>query len=293
MATRFEARDWAVAIAMNLVWGLNIVAIKVSVNEVPPFTAAFLRQAIVLVACLPWMAVVPGRMRELALLSAVIGGLFFAITNISVAITSNVAALAIANLLGAPFSLLLAVAFLKERVGIIRVAGVALAVSGCAMLVFDPGVAREIPGLLLTACASFLWAVGSLIQRRLVGVSVPNMYAWVGLGGVILLGPAALVLEPDAMRGVAAIPPTALLAIVFSALCSTLIGAGGMAWLLQRHPIADVIPLTLASPVIAVAAASIAFGNPLTPAMILGGVVALAGVAIVTTRTARAGERQG
>lgn len=290
---RFGPRDIAMAVAINLVWGLNIVAIKMSVTLVPPYTAAFLRQAMVLLVCLPWMTVVPGRMREMLTLAAVIGGVFFAITNLSIAITENVAALAIANLLGAPFALLLAVVFLKERIGVVRVAGVALAVGGCAMLVFDPGIGREVPGLLLTVCASFLWAVGSLIQRRLIGVSVPNMYAWVGLGGVIVLGPLALLLEPQAMRGLVTIPTAAFGWIAFSALGSTLIGAGGMAWLLQRHPVSTVIPLTIASPVVGVVAASVAFGNPITPVMMLGGVVALAGVAIVTTRTARAGERAG
>jgi O-acetylserine/cysteine efflux transporter len=42
--------------------------------------------------------------------------------------------------------------------------------------------------------------------------------------------------------------------------------------------------------VISVIAASVWFGTPLTPVMIAGGVIVLAGVAIVTLRTAQAGE---
>lgn len=289
--SRFGPRDVAVAVAINLVWGLNIIAIKLSVVAVPPYTAAFLRQAIVLLACVPWLRVVPGRMRDLAVLAVVIGGAFFAITNLAVSVAHNMAVLAIGNLLGAPFALLLAVVFLGERIGWIRIAGVGLAVGGCAFLAFDPAAAREIPALLILAVASFVWAVGSLLQRRLIGVSVPVMYAWVGLGGVLTLGPLALALEPNAMTGVTHVPPHALFAIAFSGLGSTLIGSGGMAWLLQRHPVTTVIPVTLAAPVIAVVASSLVFGNPLTPVMILGGSIALAGVAIVTMRTAAAGEK--
>lgn len=285
---RFGPRDLAVALAINLVWGLNIIAVKMSVNLVPPFTAALLRQAMVLVVCLPWLRIMPGRMRDLIALSMVIGGAFFAIINLSLVVTENVGALAIAGQLGAPFSLILAIIFLGERIGRVRVAGMALAMGGCGMLVFDPSAAKEVPGLLLTVLASLLWATGSLLQRRLIGVGIPTMYAWVGLGGTIVLAPLALVFEGPVMTGAVTIPPVAFGWIAFSALGSTLIGSGGMAWLLQRHPVTTVIPVTLGAPVIGVVAASLVFGNPLTPVMVLGGVVALAGVAIVTMRTAGA-----
>jgi O-acetylserine/cysteine efflux transporter len=288
---RFEPVDLLVAFAINLVWGLNIVAVKLTTDLVPPFTGALLRQAMVLLVCLPWLRVVPGRMLELGALAAVIGGIFFAVVNLSTAVTTNVGALAIASLLGAPFSLLLAIAFLGERIGRIRVAGIALAIGGCCVLVFDPSAAREVPGLLLTTLASMLWAAGSLIQRRLTGVPVPVIYAWVGLGGILVLGPLALIFESSSMRGETVIPPIAFGWIAFSALGSTLIGSGGMAWLLQRHPITTVIPVTLAAPIIGVVASSIVFGIPLTPVMVLGGAIALAGVAIVTMRTAAAGEK--
>jgi O-acetylserine/cysteine efflux transporter len=289
--SRFGPRDIVVAVAINLVWGLNIIAVKLSVDLVPPFTAALLRQAIVLLVCLPWLRVVPGRMRELIALSMVIGGSFFAVVNLSMAVSENVGALAIAAQLGAPFSLILAIVFLKERIGMTRVVGMGLAMGGCVILVFDPAAARELPGLLLTVLASMLWAIGSLLQRRLTGVSVPTMYAWIGLGGIFVLGPLAFILERPVMTGLVAIPPLAFVWITASALGSTLVGSGGMAWLLQRHPVTTIIPLTLGAPVIGVVAAAIIFGNPLTPVMVLGGAVAMAGVAIVTMRTASAGAR--
>lgn len=290
---RFGPRDVFVAVAINLVWGFNIIAVKLSVQLVPPITAALLRQAIVLLVCLPWLKIVPGKMRLIIALGLVTGGAFFAVTNLSMAVTDNVGALAIAGQLGAPFSLILAVVFLKERIGLPRIAGMALAMAGCGLLVFDPAVTREVPGLLLTVLASLLWAVGSLFQRQLVGVAVPTMYGWIGLGGVIVLGPLALAFEGPTMRGEVAIPPIAFLWITLSALGSTLIGSGGMAWLLQRHPVSTVIPMTLGTPIIAVGASALVFGNAITPIMVVGGAVALAGVIIVTTRSASNGAKPG
>lgn len=287
---KFTGYDILVAIAMNVMWGLNLIAVKMGVDLVSPLTAGWLRQVMVLLICLPALRIVEGRMRELILLGALAGGAFYIVVNISMAVSTNVSALAIAGQLGAPFSLVLAVIFLGERIHKYRIAGMTLAFAGVVLLVFDPHAVDERLGLALTALASFIWAVCSLIQRRLIGVPVLTIYAWVGLVGTLVLLPVALIAEPAGMASVSDLPLSTLGWILFSALGSTVIGQGAMSLLLQRHPVSAVVPLTLPTPVISVIAASVWFGTPLTPVMIAGGVIVLAGVAIVTLRTAQAGE---
>lgn len=283
-------RDIAVAVVMNLLWGMNIIAVKMSVTEIPPLTAAFLRQSIVLVVCLSWLRIVPGRMRELLGIGVLTGGIYFLVINLSMKVATNVSALAIAGQLGVPFSMLLAVVILKERIHKYRIAGVALSLLGVGILVFDPAVANEMPGIALTALGSAIWACSSLIQRNLKGVPVLTIYAWIGLLGAAILAPVVAVFEPEGMRSIPHIPLHSFAWVAFSAIGSTLIGHGSMSWLLQRHPIASVTPLTLAAPVLSVLFASLFLRTPLTPLMILGGIVALTGVAIVTIRSAKAGE---
>lgn len=280
-------RDLLVVIAINLAWGLNIVAIKLAVTAIPPFATGALRMLVVLAVCAPFLRIVPGRMRALLAVGLVSGGLFLIPVNLSLRVSDNISALAIAGQLGVPFSLLLGVVFLKERIAWPRLIGIALSFGGVVLLVFDPAVASEVPGLLLTTLGTLIFAVGSLLQRRLAGVPVLTIYAWIGLIGAITLFPLSLLFEPGAIANL----PDARLGsfgyIVFAALGSTVIGQGGMAWLLQRHPIATVLPLTLGSPVIAVLASSYAFGTVLTPLMIIGGIIAMSGVAIITLRSAR------
>lgn len=290
--SRLGPRDLGVAVLMNLLWGLNIIAVKLAVDAVEPLTAAFLRQTIVLAVCGSWLRIVPGRMKELIALGLMTGAAFFLVVNLSLSVASNVSALAIAGQLGVPFSMLLAVVFLKERIQKYRIAGVILSMLGVGILMFDPRIVNELPGIALTALASFIWAASSLVQRNLSGVPILTMYAWIGFIGAAVLGPIALLFEPQGMAAIPQVPLKSFGWLAFSAIGSTIIGHGSMSWLLQRHPIATVTPLTLASPVISVIAASLFFGTPLTPLMILGGVVALTGVAIVTLRSARAGERK-
>jgi O-acetylserine/cysteine efflux transporter len=289
---KFGGYDVLVAIAMNVMWGLNLIAVKVGVDLVQPLTAAWLRQVMVLLICLPALRLIEGRMRELVVLGLLSGALFYIIVNISMAVSTNVSALAIAGQLGAPFSLILAVIFLRERIHKYRIAGMTLSFFGVVLLVFDPSAVDERLGLALTAVASLVWAICSLIQRRLIGVPVLTIYAWVGLVGAVVLGPIAFAAEPAAFSSIPDLPLSTFGWILFSALGSTVIGQGAMSILLQRHPVSTVVPLTLPTPVISVVAASYWFGTKMTPMMIAGGVVVLIGVAIVTLRTARAAEQR-
>lgn len=286
------ARDLGVVVAMNLLWGLNIIAVKTAVELMPPLTAGMLRQLIVLLVCAGALRIVPGRTAALALLGTLSGGVFFVFTNLSLSVSDNVGALAIAGQLGVPFSLLLAIVVLRERIHLPRMLGILLAFAGVALLVFDPAAAREGKGLALTAGGSFVWAVCSLLQRRLIGVPVLTMYAWVGLMGTLTLAAASLLFEPGALAAIPRLPIAVLGPIAFSAIGSTVLGQGAMVWLLQRHPVSTVTPLTLAAPVVSVFAASYWFGNPLTWPMLLGGAVAMLGVGIVTIRTAAKGNAQ-
>lgn len=278
-----------IAASMNILWGLNYIAVKIAVDMVAPLTAAFLRQALVLLVCGFWLRVIPGKMRALTALGMLSGGAFYVATNLSLAISANVGALAIASQLSVPFSLLLAIIVFGERIHLPRIAGIVLSFVGVVLLVFDPAAAREIPGLALTALASLIWAICSLIQRSLVGVPVLTIYAWIGLWGAIMLGGLGLLFEPTAMRAMPHMPIAALGAIAFSAIGSTVLGQGAMSWLLQRHPVSTVTPLTLAAPVISVFVAGWYFRTPTTMLMLLGGGIAMVGVAIVTIRTARVG----
>ncbi|QNA84055.1 DMT family transporter [Sphingomonas sp. So64.6b] len=286
----FGARDFAVVVIMNILWGFNIIAVKMAVTAIAPLTAGFLRQLIVLVVCGSALRIVPGKMRLLTILGILSGGLFYIVVNVSLAVSDNVGALAIAGQLGVPFSLLLAILVFRERIRWPRIAGIALSFGGVVLLVFDPDAAREVPGLMLTAVASFIWAICSLIQRYLIGVPVLTIYAWVGFWGSVTLGTLAWFVEPAAMRTISSLPLSTLGWVAFSAIGSTVIGQGSMSWLLQRHPISVVTPLTLAAPIVSVFAASWYFGTPLTMLMLTGGAVAMLGVAIVTIRTARAGD---
>lgn len=279
---RFGPADLAVVAAVNLAWGMNIIAVKATVGATAPFAAAAIRLIAVALLCAPWLRPPPGRAGALLLFGVVNGALFLWLMNTALAIAHNVGALAIAGQLSVPIAVVLGVLLLGERMRPVQAGGVALAFGGVALLVFDPRVLDDLPGMALMTGAATAWAVSSLIQRRLAGVPVPTLMGWTGLVGGAVLLPLSLATEPGVLAGLPALPPAAIGWFAFSILGATLAGQGGMAWLLGRHPVSAVLPLTLASPVVSVAAAHLVFGTPVTGLMIVGGLVALAGVLIVT-----------
>ncbi|OYY72321.1 DMT family transporter [Sphingomonas sp. 28-63-12] len=287
----FGARDLVVVVAMNILWGLNLIVVKISVDAISPLTAAFLRQAIVLLVCASALRIVPGKMRALTALGLLSGGAFYIATNLSLSVANNVGALAIAGQLGVPFSLLLTIIVFRERIHAPRITGIALSLAGVVILVFDPAATGEGLGLALTALASFIWAICSVIQRLLIGVRVLTIYAWIGLWGTAILGLTAWWREPAAMAALPVLPLHTLALVAFSAIGSTVLGQGAMSWLLQRHSVGVVTPLTLAAPVISVFTASWYFNTPVTAIMLVGGAMAMLGVAIVTVRTAQAASK--
>lgn len=286
--TRFGAFELLVALMINLLFAINLIAIKVVVEAAAPFSASALRMTIVFLLCAPALRFVKGKTIALAAYGAMNGGLFLLLLNVALNSADNVSALAIAGQLSVPFSLLLGVIIFGERLSPIRIGGIVLALAGVAVLSFDPAIAKELIGILLMVLAAFVWALGALLQRRLTGVSVLNTQAWNGLMGAAVLAPFALWFEPDVIRQLPDMPTTAQAWLAFSCIGSTIIGQGALAWLLQRHPISTVTPLMLLAPVMSAGIASIYFDTPITVAMIIGTSIAVAGVVIIALTAPKA-----
>lgn len=282
-----QARYIAFILMIDLLWAINMVAIKELVAVIPPLLAVTLRYVVLLVACAMHVRIVPGRMGLLLLAGLIGGAVQFGLGAYAFKITTNLSALAIAGQLGVPLSLILAVVIDGERIAWRRTLGIVLAIAGVMTLVFDPRIVDERLGVLLTFAASACWAVSTLLLKRLSGISVLTIYAWQALVSIPLLLLASLWLEPG---GVAALPqvPLGIFGwVVYSALAASLIGHGGLAWLVQRFPVTQITPFTLATPVLSVVVVVLWYGTPVTPLMWVGGCMTLAGVAIITLRTAR------
>lgn len=277
----------AFILLIDLLWAFNIVAIKEAVMVMAPLLTVALRYGVVLLVCASSVRIVPGRMGLIVLTGLITGALQFGLGAYSYQVATNLSALAIAGQLGVPLSLILAIVIDGERIAWRRTAGIVLAVAGVVLLVFDPRIVDERAAIFLTFGASLCWAVGNLFFRRLTGISVLTIYGWQAIISIPILLAASWFLEPGGIADLSQVKLPAFAWIVYSAIAASLVGHAGMSWLLQRYPVTLITPFTLPTPLLAVAFATLFYGTPVTPVMWVGGALTIAGVAIITLRSAR------
>jgi O-acetylserine/cysteine efflux transporter len=277
----------AFALAITVIWGFNVVAVKHTVDAIGPLTAVTLRYSILALVCLPWLRWQPGRMVALLSTGLFAGALFMGLGALSFAFAQNISAVSIVGQLGIPFSLILGVLVLKERIRWPRILAVALSVLGVVVMGFDPAIANESLAIWLMIASAVCWAVSNLMFRALADVPMMTTQAWLALVSLPVMAALAFVFEPASFASIGDVSLTNWGWLVYSAVLSSLIGHGGMSWLFQRYPVATVSPLSLPTPLISVFFAVTLLGSTLTGQMVLGGSITLIGVAIITLRTAR------
>lgn len=272
---------------IDLIWAGNYVAIKEAVTVMPPLLSVALRYVTVLLVCVPFLCWVPGRMAFLLATGVLTGAVQFGLGAYSFHVADNLSALAIATQAGVPISLLLAILIDGERIAWRRTLGIVLAVLGVLLLLFDPRIADERLGIYLTIGASFCWAVGNLLFKRLTGIPLLTIYAWQALVSIPLLLLASWFAEPGGIAALPQVPWHGFFWVAYSGFLSSLVGHAGISWLVQRYPVTLITPFTLATPLLAVMVTVSVYGTPITPLMWLGGVLTIAGVAIIALRSLR------
>lgn len=275
------------ALLISAVWGANFVAIKVGLQQFPPFLLSSLRFSLILVLFLPYLKIARGQMLHILVISIFAGALHFAATFLGLNLARDASSVAIAVQLNVPFATLLAVIFLGEKVHAWRITGILLAFTGAIVLGFDPHVFAYINALFVIAFAAFVYAVGTVVMRRVKGVGVFQLQAWIAFISAPFLITLSLLTEPGQWRHLPEITPMTLGAVLFSTFGASIFGHGGIYYLLQRYPVATVSPFLLLAPVFGVVFAVTFLHDTLTPQMMLGGLITLVGISIITLREKR------
>ncbi len=279
-------RHLALVIVVNLVWGLNMIAAKIGVDHVPPVVLTGLRFAVLVVVLAPFLRWQKGRMPLLIIVCLTMGALHFALIWGGLAAADNVAGMAVAIQLAVPFATILSIMLLGETVAWRRWLGMSLAFVGVGVIAFDPAVIGQPLGLALVTAGAFIGALGVIGMKRLHGVGVMAMQAWLALISAPVLLLVSLLIEENQLEAIREAPAIVWVALLFSSLGASLFGHGSMYYLIQRYDVSLLAPFNLLATVFAVVAAVVFLGEPLTWRLALGGSITLLGVFIIAKRQA-------
>lgn len=271
------------ALVIMTVWGFAFVAGKIGVNQIPPIFFTGLRSTLVALFLLPFLHIPRGHIRQLLLLSVGIGTLHYSL--VFVGLQNVDASLAIILvMMQAPFAVLLAVVFLGERIGWRRILGLVIAFLGILLIIGEPDMRAEILPMLLILTGIFFWAAGNVQIRHFKLMDGSMINGWIAVFMTPQIFLVSFFLESGQMAAVQAADWRAWAALFFLAGVVT-VGTFALWYrLISLYPVNQVMPFTLLMPVFGVVAGVLVLDETLSLRTILGGIVTLAGVAIIVLR---------
>ena len=259
-------RHIALALAIVVVWGVNFMAIKWGVAEVPPLLLTALRYV---VALLPAVFFVKRPQVAFGILVAYglcigVGQFGFLFTAIHLGMPAGLASLVLQ--LQTFFTIGLAVMFLGERLRLPQLAGAAVALCGIVLIGLEKLAGAGVWPLLMTVCGAAGWAVSNIIVKRAGKVDMLSFVVWSSFVPIVPLLVLSLLIE-----GPGAVPYAlghltwlGIGSLLFVGWVSTDFGYGAWSYLLGRYPASIVAPFTLLVPVVGLTTGQLILGETMS-----------------------------
>lgn len=274
-------------ILINFIWGSMFVVATLALFDFPPVFFTALRFAMLTLLLVRFLPVPRERVWPLVRVGLVMGVGMYLTLYLSLFLAENTASIALVSKLEVPFALIMGVVILKERIGPQRIAGVTIAILGAAVIGFDPAAADDIPALVAMTMSSALFALTMIMVRRLGGVPPLTITAWVAMVSTPVLLVVSFAFESNHIEVLESARPAAWLALAYTVIMGSIVAHSGMYFLLQRYPVGLIVPFNLLSPVFAVCGGILFLDDVMTPVLVLGGVMVLAGVGWIYVRAGR------
>ncbi|MDF5759253.1 EamA family transporter [Spongiactinospora sp. TRM90649] len=290
---------WGALAIVYVVWGSTYLGIAVMIETIPPLLGAALRflaagTVLGVVLLLRGRGVLRMSARQFGG-AALVGLLLLTGGNGMVGIAEQYISTGLAALLVASVPLWLVIFrfAVRDRPTLSTLAGVLVGFAGVAALCLTGGGGESsTQGIITILFASLSWALGSFLAAKLPMPPNPFAASTVEMlaGGIAL---AAVGTALGERLHFADISGRSWAGLVYMVLVGSLIGFTSYIWLLGNAPISLVATYAYVNPVVAVVLGAIVLSEPITAQVILGGLIIVAGVAlVVSTERRRAGPAQ-
>ncbi|MBB1473633.1 MULTISPECIES: DMT family transporter [unclassified Luteimonas] len=284
-------RDLVLILVICMAWAGNFLFSAYALLEMPAFLYTALRMGIVALVLLPFLKPVPrAQWPRFLAVALCMNVLHFGLSFWALRLAGELSAVAIVMQSYVPMSALLAWAVLGERFAWRTGTAIAVSFIGVLVIGFDPSIVEKPAAIVAMLVSAGFLALGTVLMRRLGGIGMLTQQGWSALIAVLPLLAISLLLEPGGVAALAAFSPRAWIGVTYSALVASLLGHGVYFLLLQRHPVAQLTPWLMLTPLLAVLLGIVFWGDRPGPqlwiggALVLGGVVAIALRAMATAR---------
>jgi drug/metabolite transporter (DMT)-like permease len=289
--TRLDALAVLLLVGCCLLWGLNQVATKVTLAEIPPLTQAAARSlgaALLVALWARWRGIALWQ-RDGTTRGGLLAGLLFAVEFgcIFVGLQFTTASRMVVFIYLAPFVVALGMPFISraERLNGRQVAGL-LAAFGGVVWAFSEGFVRPAAGPrqwlgdALGIAAALLWGLTTLVLRasRLSSAAPEKTLLWqLGVSGAALT--LAALVGGESMVGMPS--ANALLPLAFQTVVVTFASYLVWFWLMRHYPATRLASFTLLTPIFGLLAGVLLLHEPVTPRLLVALAAVALGIALV------------
>jgi drug/metabolite transporter (DMT)-like permease len=165
--------------------------------------------------------------------------------------------------------------------------GMAVALAGVAVIAFSTSSGQfDVIGVVLGLAAAVLYGGAATLQKRLLGHVDAMTMTWIGCLAATV---ACLPFAPELLASLQAAPASSIAAVVYLGVFPTAVAFTTWGYVLSRSSAGRTAATTYAVPAVVVLLSWLLLGETPPAAALIGGAIALGGVAVATLRRRPAG----
>ena len=274
-------------VSVALIWGSTWAAIKIGVDDVPPFIFAFAR-AVAVAAVLTIIAIVLRqpfpRGRRTIVIAIIVGLINIGWSWAIIFWSEQFVPSGLVSVFGAAapvWTAVLAHFMVKgDRLSALKILGLVLGLGGTVILIGAPETGEGTAGLVATILLALMpitWAIAAILQSRFLTSVAPIPTVALGTwASALLLAPLALVQLPEGQHWTVA----SALAFAYLVLFGTSFGMVVSLWLYRKLRPTTITLIQVVVPAEAILIGTLWLGEPVTWRMLGGTALVVAAVAL-------------
>ena len=274
-------RHIGLALLVPLIWGMGFVFAKGAMSHFPPVLLMAFRFTVTAIIFVwfvkpPWP--IMGRIFLLASVGAtlqyglVFGGLKYLDASTTVLLVQ----------LEVPYLILLGVLFLKERLILRKVLGIILSFGGVFLIAGEPRLNDAYFAIGMVMAGGVLWAIGQILARTLGNkLDGFTLIIWVAVFAAPELFLISWYFEEEQLEAIRDATINVWATVIYLGVVMTTLAYTIWYKLLATYQVNQVAPYLLLIPVFSILGSVLVLGETVTTNLITGGVIVMAGVAII------------
>ncbi|AOY77784.1 EamA family transporter [Clostridium formicaceticum] len=279
-------RDIGIGVIIAILWGLNFIAIKLGLENMPPLLLATIRFVVVCLPAVFFLPPPPVAWRWLLALGLTINVGQFAFLFMGMKLGMPAGLSSLVHQSQAFFTLVIAILLIGEDWHWNHLVGLIIAIGGMVIVGLQQGSSMTAAGFCFTLAAAASWGVGNVIMRRATqGVpsfSMLSLVVWAGAVAILPLALLSLYIEGFAAWQTAwhSVNWVTVISVIYLGYFSSLGGYGLWGRLLSRYPAAMVSPFALLVPVVGISSAALFLGETFSLWQMVGAMMVMTGLVV-------------